>query len=357
MDIFERMAAYGHEQVIFCHDRVTGLRAIVAIHDTTLGPALGGTRMMAYGSEEEALEDALRLSRGMTYKAAAAGLDHGGGKAVIWGDPRTDKSEERFRAFGRMVQTLGGRFITGTDLGTAKEDFVWSRAETPYLVALPEEHGGSGDSGVVTAFGVFQGMLAAAAEVWGEPSLRGRHVAVQGLGKVGARLVDHLVEAGAPVTVTDIAPESLARVRERHPGVEAVPPEAIYDVPADIFSPNALGGVLNDETIPRLRCRIVAGAANNQLAAPRHGRMLMERGILYAPDFVINSGGLIQVADELLGYNRERALRKAAAIYDRLRAIFAISRREGIPTQEAAERLAEERIRRIAALRRIYTPG
>jgi leucine dehydrogenase len=356
MGVFERMQRDGHEQVIFCYDKATGLKAIIAIHDTTLGPALGGCRMWPYATEDEALEDALRLSRGMTYKSAASGQNHGGGKAVIWGDPKTDKSEALFRAFGRFVQTLGGRFITGTDVGTEKTDFVWSQLESDYLVALPEEYGGSGDSAIITAFGVWKGIKACAYAVWGSDSLKGRRVAVQGVGKVGSHLVEHLVDEGALVTVCDVNPENVRRVTEAFPQVQVVAPEAIYRVPCDIFSPNALGGIINDETIPQLTCKIVAGAANNQLREPRHGDELHRRGILYAPDYVINAGGLIQVADELMGYNRDRAFRKAAAIYDRLLQIFAISREEGVPTYIAADRLAERRIAEVAQLHRIYVP-
>ena len=355
MGVFEQMMKDGHEQVLFCYDKATGLKAIIAIHDTTLGPALGGCRMWPYESEQAALTDALRLSRGMTYKSAASGQNHGGGKAVIWGDPRTDKREAYFRAFGRFVQTLGGRFITGTDVGTAPGDFVWAKMESPYMVALPEEHGGSGDSSIITAFGVWKGMKAAANRVFGDPSLKGLRVAVQGVGKVGYHLVEHLSDEGAIITVADVVPENVKRVQESF-HVSAVRPEEIYDVPCDIFSPNALGAVINDETVGRLTCKIVAGAANNVLKEPRHGDELHRRGILYCPDYVINAGGLIQVADELLGYNRERAFKKTAAIYDMLTRIFAISEQESIPTYRAADRLAEQRIAEIAQVGRIYVP-
>jgi leucine dehydrogenase len=353
--IFEQMAEHGHEQVLFCYDRVTGLKSIIALHDTTLGPALGGCRMWPYASEEEAVRDALNLSRGMTYKSAAAGQNFGGGKAVIWGDPQTGKSEALFRAFGRMVGGLGGRFFTGTDVGTATQDFVWARMESPYFVGLPEEDGGSGDSAVITAFGVWRGMKAVAAHLWGTDSLQGRRIAVQGLGKVGYRLVEHLVEEGAELTVTDLQPERVQAVAARF-GVQTVAPAEILGVDCEIFSPNALGGVLSVESIPSLRCQAVAGSANNQLASPQAGEELHRRGILYAPDFVINAGGLIQVADELHGYNRERAYRKTAGIYDALREIFRISQTEGIPTDQAANRVAERRIATLAAVRRTYLP-
>jgi leucine dehydrogenase len=354
MGIFDRMEQDGHEQVLFCYDKATGLKSIIAIHDTTLGPALGGCRMWPYPGEEEALEDALRLSRGMTYKSAASGQNHGGGKAVIWGNPRTDKSEELFRAFGKFVHTLGGRFFTGTDVGTEKNDFVYSTMESPYLVGLPEEHGGSGDSSIITAFGVWKGIKAAAAHVWGSDSLRGKRIAVQGAGKVGGHLIEHLADEGAVITVTDVVPENIQRVQLAFPNVAAVSTDAIYDVDCDIFSPCALGGIINDENIPRLGCRVVAGAANNQLLEPRHGDELHRRNILYAPDYVINAGGLIQVADELMGYNHDRAFRKTAGIYGMLGQIFEISRHEAIPTYLAADRLAERRIAKIGQLNRLY---
>ncbi|MFZ5824302.1 MAG: Leu/Phe/Val dehydrogenase [Bacillota bacterium] len=356
MGVFERMMKDGHEQIVFCYDKATGLKAIIAIHDTTLGPALGGCRMWAYPAEEEALDDALRLSKGMTYKSAASGQNHGGGKAVIWGNPKTEKSEELFRAFGKFVGTLGGRFITGTDVGTEKTDFVWSKMESPWFVALPEEYGGSGDSSIITAFGVWKGIKASAMFRWGSDVLKGRRVVVQGLGKVGYHLVEHLTDEGAILTVTDVMEEKVEAVRQAFPNVEAVTPEKIYDIPCDIFSPNALGGVINDETIDRLRCEVVAGSANNQLKELRHGDELHRRGILYAPDYVINGGGLIQVADELMGYDRDRAFRKTASIYDMLLKIYAISRDEHIPTYLAANRLAERRIDKVAQLNRIYMP-
>lgn len=356
LPIFERMARDGHEQVIFCYDKVSGLRAIIAIHDTTLGPALGGCRMYPYGAEEAAIDDALRLSRGMTYKSAAAGVNHGGGKAVIWGDPRAGKSEELFRALGRYVQALKGRFITGTDMGTNKEDFIWSHAETDYLVALPEEWGGSGDSSVITAYGVYRGMQAAALEVFGEAQLKGRTVAVQGVGKVGFHLVEHLLDDGAQAVITDVVQENIDRTVKQFPQVRVVAPTEIVGVACDIFAPCAIGGVLNDETLPQLQCRVVAGAANNVLREPRHGDELHRRGILYCPDYVINAGGLIQVADELQGYHRDRAFRKTAGIFDMLREIFSISRKEGIPTYRAADVLAERRIATMAGIQRIYVP-
>jgi len=356
MGVFERMMKDGHEQVLFCYDKATGLKAIIAIHDTTLGPALGGCRMWPYATEEEALDDALRLAKGMTYKSAASGQNHGGGKAVLWGDPRADKSEEYFRAFGKFVGTLGGRFVTGTDVGTEKTDFVFSKMESPWFVALPEEHGGSGDSSIITAFGVWKGMKASAMARWGSDSLKGKRIALQGLGKVGFHVLEHLVDEGAILTVTDVMPEKIEAAVKAFPSVETVAPDRIYDVECDLFSPNALGAVINDETIGRLRCQVVAGSANNQLKEPRHGDQLHQRGILYAPDYVINAGGLIQVADELMGYDRDRAFRKTAGIYDMLLKIYQISREENLPTYLAANRLAERRIEKVAQLNRIYIP-
>lgn len=350
MDVFDKMARYGHEQVSFCYDKVSGLKSIIAIHNTRLGPALGGTRMWPYESEEDMLDDVLRLSRGMTYKSGAAGCNFGGGKAVIWGDPAKDKSELLFRALGLFVESFGGRFITGTDVGTVADDFVWAKAETSYLVALPEEHGGSGDSSVTTAFGVWHGLRALADEVCGSPSLKGRRVAVQGVGKVGYRLCGYLAEEGAELVVSDIAKANLDRVRAEFK-VTVVDPEEIMGVECDILSPNALGGILNDETIPRIKARAVGGAANNQLAEDRHGDELHRRGVLYAPDYVINAGGLIQVSEEFPSFSRERAMRRAAAIYESLKRIFAISRREGIPTCRAADLMVEERLARLSGLR------
>lgn len=353
MEVFQLMQQYGHEQVVFCHDRTSGLKAIIAIHDTTLGPALGGTRMWPYASEEEALRDVLRLSRGMTYKAAAMGLNLGGGKAVIWGNPKTDKTEELLRAYGRFIQTLHGRYITAEDVGTTVEDMNIILQETDYVAGRADV---SGDPSPVTAFGVYRGMKACARWVWQSETLRGRTVAVQGLGKVGYHLCRHLADEGARLVVTDIAPESVERA-VRDFGATPVAPEAIYDVECDIYAPCALGATLNDQTIPRLKCRIVAGSANNQLAEPRHARMLEDRGILYAPDYVINGGGLINVAHEFHpgGYNRDRAYAQVATIYDKLLRIFHIAQERGITTAEAADVLAEERLRKLHDLKRIYT--
>lgn len=356
MRIFERMAKTGHEQLIFCCQGPSGLRMVIGIHDTTMGPAIGGTRMYPYATEDEVIEDVLRLSHGMTSKSAASGSDFGGGKAVVWGDPDTGKDEVLFRALGRHVESLQGRFITGTDVGTTAQDLVWAARETRFLVALPEEHGGSGDSSITTAFGVWKGIKACIQDLTGHAGLDGRTVAVQGLGKVGAKLVGYLCQEGARVTVTDTDPERVREVVAEHT-VEVCPPEAIYDVPCDVFSPCALGGILNDETIPRLRCRAVSGGANNQLAEDRHGDLLYKMGVLYAPDFVVNAGGLIQVSEEFPEFRRERALARTAAIYDRLLAIFAISRDEGIPTHRAADLMVQRRLAALAGLGRIHVPS
>lgn len=353
MKIFEAMAREGHEQLIFNYDKTSGLKAIIALHDTRLGPAQGGCRMWNYECEEDAIIDAMRLAKGMTYKCAAAELDYGGGKTVIWGDPKTKKREALFRALGRYVEALKGRYKTGTDVGTTYDDFIIALKETRHVGALPEEYGGGGNSGIITAFGVWKGMKAVAKELFGTDSLQGLTVAVQGLGKVGYHLVGHLVSEGARVIASDINQENADRAAKDY-GITIVDPEEIMTVECDIFSPNALGAILNDESIPRLKCKAVAGAANNQLAEPRHADMLAERGILYAPDYVINAGGLIQVCDELEGYNKERAFRKAGMIYQRLLNIFAMAKAENISTAVAADKMAEERIETISRVRRSY---
>ncbi|TYP58573.1 leucine dehydrogenase [Thermosediminibacter litoriperuensis] len=358
IDIFKEMEKHGFEQIIFNYDKTTGLKAIIAIHDTTLGPALGGCRMWPYETEDEALMDAMRLAKGMTYKCAVSDNNFGGGKTVIIGDPKKDKSEALFRALGRFVQTLGGRYYTGTDMGTTGMDFVYASRESDYMVGLPEEYGGSGNSAVPTAYGVYNGMKAAAKIVFGSDSLKGLKIAVQGVGKVGQVLVGYLKEEEARVVIADITEENINKVKEKYPDVEVVECEKIYDVECDIFAPCARGGIINDDTISRLKCRIVAGAANNQLLEPRHGDVLHERGILYAPDYVINAGGLIQVADELEFKNdekrHERVMMKAGAIYDILLKIFTISKEQNVPPHKVADRLAEERIEVIGRLKTNY---
>ncbi len=357
MDIFEWMKEGGHEQIIFNYDKETGMRAIIAIHDTTLGNACGGTRMVNYGSMEEALKDAMRLSKAMTYKCAAADEDKGGGKGVIWGDPQRDKTEAYLRAYGRFVEMLKGRFITGAaDLNLNEVDSSVMGRESRFILARPKEEGGAGNTGAITAYGVYVGLKACAKFVWGSEDLRGKKIAVQGLGAVGEPLLGYLKEAGMKMIATDINEKRLQSLQTKY-DYRMVKPEEIYEVDCDIFSPSAIGGILNDRTIPKLRCQIVAGCANNQLEDERrHGRMLHERGILFAPDYVINAGGVIQAIDEIRGFNPERVRMKTERIYDRLLHIFEISKKEGILPLEAANRYAEMRIRNIQQVRRLHVP-
>jgi valine dehydrogenase (NAD+) len=345
-----------HEQVVFCNDPASGLRAIVAIYSTALGPALGGTRFYPYASEADALEDVLNLSRAMAYKAACAGLDLGGGKAVIIGDPTTDKSEALLRSYGRFVQAIGGRYYTACDVGTYVEDMDVIARECSFVTGRSPAHGGAGDSSILTAYGVFQGMRAAAAVAWGSPTLRGRRVGIAGVGKVGHHLVEHLLEDGASIVVSDVSRDAVDRVRVVHPEVDAVSPDDLLGQPMDVYAPCALGGALSDETVPELQAQIVCGAANNQLAHPGIEKLLEERGVLYAPDYVVNSGGLIQVADEIEGYSEARARAKATEIYDTTQRIFTLAAAEGVPPSVAADRLAERRMERIGALRRVWLP-
>jgi leucine dehydrogenase len=353
MEIFKYMEMYDYEQVVVCQDKQSGLKAIIAIHDTTLGPALGGTRMWTYNSEAEAFEDALRLAKGMTYKNAAAGLNLGGGKTVIIGDPRKDKNEEMFRAFGRYIQGLNGRYITAEDVGTTVADMDIIHEETDYVTGISPAFGSSGNPSPVTAYGVYVGMKAAAKEAFGSDSLEGLTVAVQGVGNVSYTLCKHLHEEGAKLIVTDINKEAVARAVEDF-GATAVDINDIYSVECDIFSPCALGAIINDETIPQLKAKVIAGAANNQLKETRHGDLISELGIVYAPDYVINAGGVINVADELYGYNRERALKRVETIYDKIETIFEISKRDRIPTYLAADRMAEERIENMRKSRKQF---
>lgn len=353
MEIFKYMETYDYEQLIFCQDKTSGLKAIIAIHDTTLGPALGGTRMWNYATEEEAIEDALRLAKGMTYKNAAAGLNLGGGKTVIIGDPLKDKNEEMFRAFGRFIQGLNGRYITAEDVGTTVADMDLIHEETNYVTGISPAFGSSGNPSPVTAYGVYMGMKAAAMEAFGSDSLAGKKVAVQGVGNVAYKLCEFLHEEGAILTVADINQASVDRAVNEF-GATQVDVSEIYSQDVDIFAPCALGAIINDETIPQLKAKVVAGAANNQLKEPRHGDKLNELGIVYAPDYVINSGGVMNVADELNGYNRERAMKRVEGIYDTITRIFEISKTEGIASYAAADRLAEDRIARMAKSRRQF---
>lgn len=350
MEIFKYMEKYDYEQLVFCQDEASGLKAIIAIHDTTLGPALGGARMWTYATEENAIEDALRLARGMTYKNAAAGLNLGGGKTVIIGDPFKDKNEEMFRALGRFIQGLNGRYITAEDVGTTVTDMDLIHEETNYVTGISPAFGSSGNPSPVTAYGVYRGMKAAAKEAFGTDTLEGRTISVQGLGNVAYKLCEYLHNEGAKLVVTDINQAAIDRVVNDF-GATAVAPDEIYSQDVDIFSPCALGAILNDETIPQLKAKVIAGSANNQLQDSRHGDYLHELGIVYAPDYVINAGGVINVADELYGYNRERAMKRVDGIYDSIEKIFEISKRDSIPTYVAANRLAEERIARVAKSR------
>lgn len=356
MSLFEQLTPLDQEEMVFFQHGASRLKAIVAIDNTNLGPAIGGMRMFPYASEREAIHDVLRLARAMTYKAAVAGLNFGGGKAVIIGDPRRDKSEELFRAFGRFVNSLGGRYITSTDMGTTVDDLIIVRQETPYVTGLPVDMGGGGDTSIATATGVWKGMKVFAKEVFGSDSLSGLRIVVQGVGKVGGGLLPHLVEEGAKIFISDTDRERLKKISLEYPSTVLLP-EAVYGVECDIFSPNGMGGVLNDETIPLLRCPIVAGAANNQLAEPKHGYALHKRKIWYAPDYVINSGGLINVCDELQGYCQTRAWRQIDRIAQTLMQVIAISREKGVPTSEAADWLAQKRIKMIREVQRIYVPA
>jgi leucine dehydrogenase len=348
--IFESISKTDHEEVVFCQNKDAGLKAIIAIHNSVLGPALGGLRMWPYATEQDALNDVLRLSRGMTYKAAVSGLNLGGGKAVIIGDPSKDKSEALFRAFGRFVNSLNGRYITAEDVGIDVNDMEHVYRETEFVTGVHQVHGGSGDPSPFTAFGTLQGLMAAMQVQFGNEDVGKYSFAVQGVGHVGMEYVKLLRERGAKVFVTDINAESVQRAVDDY-GAEAVAADQIYDVDADVYSPCALGGTINDATLDRLKCRIICGAANNQLANNEIGDEVQRRGILYAPDYAVNAGGLMNVSLEIDGYNRERAMRMLRTIYFNLARIFEISKRDSIPTYLAADRMAEERINVIGKLR------
>ncbi len=353
MNIFEKLRDSNHEQVMFLREPVSGLKAVIAIHDTTLGPAIGGVRMWKYEGEENAVEDALKLSRAMTFKAAGAGLNFGGGQTVVLGDPRKDKSEALFRALGRFIDSFGGRYIAAEGVGTTYEDMDYIRMETRYVVGIPSSRGGSGDPSPMCAYGVVRGLEACQAFRTGSDDLSGLRVAVQGVGKVGSIIVKMLIERGAKVTIADVDEQAIRRISESF-DVKVFSPEEIFDVDCDVFCPCALGGIINDSTIKRLKCSIVAGAANNQLEESRHGDLLHELGILYAPDYIINAGGLINVTDEIYGYDEKRALRKTAAIRDVLYRILVSSREEGIPTYKAADKFAMQRIEKVGRVRRSF---
>ncbi len=356
MKIFDYMGQYEYEELAIYTDKEAGLKALICVHDTTLGPACGGTRMWPFATEEEALLDVLRLARAMTYKSSLAGLDLGGGKALIIGDPNTDKTEALFRAHGRFINTLGGRYLTTEDVGTVVDDLVNVRKETPYASGLPEARGGLGGAEVITGYGIYKGSQACCKEVFGSDSLEGKTVAIQGFGKVAYSFAEYLKEEGAHIIAADINEGRIAMASEM--GATIVSPDDIYDVECDIFSPCALGGVLNSDTIPRLKSPIVAGAANNQLLEDEHAKELHDAGILYAPDYAINPGGIITVACEIGGYSREAAMDMTANVYDTMTNVIAKSKADGVTTAQAADRLAEERIERVRTLKNVYTgPG
>lgn len=352
--IFDRMELGEYEQVVFCNDKTSGLKAIIAIHDTTLGPALGGCRIWNYDSEEQALVDALRLAKGMTYKNAAAGLNLGGGKTVIIANPETDKTEALMRAYGRFVEGLAGRYITAEDVGSTPEDMDYVFLETDFVTGISESYGSSGNPSPFTAYGVFRAMERTAKQAFGSDSLEGKKVVVQGAGSVGESLISHLVKAGAKVTVSDINSDHLREISEKY-GVKSVKPDEIFNVEADIFAPCAMGGIINDETIKKIKAKAICGSANNQLLdTEKHGKILKERGIIYAPDFIVNAGGVINIAEELTGYSQEQAKKSVGRIYEQLGAVFELAEKEDIPTAEAAKRFAEERIETIKSVRKTY---
>jgi leucine dehydrogenase len=352
--LFHQLTEHDYEQIVFCQDKSTGLKAIIAIHNTTLGPGLGGTRMYNYKNEQDAITDVLRLSRGMTYKAAISGINLGGAKAVIIGDPRKMKNEAFMRRFGRFVENLSGKYITAEDVGTTTRDMEYIKMETDYVSGLPEIMGGGGDPSPVTAYGVYLGMKACVKEVYGSDSLAGKKVMVEGVGKVGGALVERLAKEGAKIKIADVNEEALSYLSKEY-GAEVVSLNDIFEQDVDIYSPCALGATLNTDNITQLKCAIVAGAANNQLAKEDlHGQMLIDKGILYAPDFLINAGGLINVYTELNGYNREIALKSTENIYQVTSDIIAKSKREQIPTYLAANHMAEERIHSIGRIHLNY---
>jgi leucine dehydrogenase len=352
--IFGQMSAFGHQKIVFCSDPDSGLKAIIAIHDTTLGPALGGTRMWAYKTEADALNDVLRLSKSMTYKAAIAGLNLGGGKAVIIGDSRKDKTEALLRKFGRFIKNLNGEFITAEDVGTNPRDMEFIRMETQYVMGVPESIGGSGDPSPITAQGVFMGIKAAVKELYGNDTLAGRSVVVQGIGHVGENLVRLLRDENTMVYVSDINEERTGQVAKKY-GAKAVSNNTIFDIDADIYSPCALGATINTQTINKLKFAIIAGSANNQLEDEYiHGRMLLDKGILFAPDYVINAGGVINCYSELMGFSKKRTLQLTENIYEATCNVLRLSKAENISTIEAANKIAEKRILDIKKVKSTY---
>ena len=347
---FEQLEKNSHEQVVLCYQPDSNLKAIIAIHNTKLGPGLGGCRMWNYESDEAALTDVLRLSKGMTYKAAVSGLNLGGAKAVIIGDPKKIKSEALFRSFGRFVETLGGRYITAEDVGTTVDDMEHVFMETDYAVGVAKAHGGSGDPSPFTAYGVLQGIKACVSAKLDKTSLNGVSIAIQGLGNVGTNLCRYLHEENAKLFVTDIDEKRCERIKSEY-GAEIVGIDEIAFLDVDVFAPCALGGVINDDSIDKIKTKIVAGGANNQLAESRHGDLLYERGILYAPDYAINAGGLMNVYVELEGYSRERATRMTRGVYQTISDIVKVSAKEKIPTYKAADRVAEKRLKTLSSVK------
>jgi len=353
--VLSLMRDMDHEQVLFCNDKASGLKAIIAVHNTTLGPSLGGTRMWSYANEADALHDVLRLSRGMTYKSAISGINLGGGKAVIIGDSRTDKSEALFRRFGKFVDSLGGKYITAEDVGISPRDISYMAMETDHVAGLPMSQGGSGDPSPVTAYGVYMGMKGAAKFAFGSESLNGKKVAVQGVGHVGAYLVDSLVKEGAKVYISDIHADLMANVQKKHAGIEIVGVNDIYDLDMDIYAPCALGSTVNDETLAKLRCAVICGAANNQLKdEAAHGQALIDKGIVYAPDFLVNAGGVMNCYAEVSGFDQTSAMEQTENIYETTLAILNKSRDENVPVQQAAIRMAEERIEAVGKVKLSY---
>ena len=353
MEILEQMEAEGHEQLVVVSDAGSGLKAIIAIHDTTLGPACGGTRIWPYKSEREAMWDALRLSRAMTYKSAAADLPLGGGKGVIIADSHTQKTEALVRAYGRFVDTLGGRYLTTTDVGSTGRDMEYIKQETDYVVGLPVTAGGSGDTSIMTGLGIYMGMKACAKEIWGNDSLQGKVVAMQGFGKVATHTAHHLMKEDATLVVTDVFDRALDGARDL--GLKVVKPDDIYGIDCDIFAPCALGGVINPETIPQLKCKVIAGGANNQLMSESDGEALHRMGIMYGPDYILNSGGIVNVESEISGiYNADRAREKTERVYEIMERVISISKSDEIPTAKAADRMAEERLKSVRGIRPVY---
>lgn len=343
MKLFERIQNEGYEQIVFCHDKSVGLKAIIAIHDSTLGPGTGGCRMYPYQNENDALEDVLRLSKGMTYKASISNLKFGGAKAVIIGDAKTQKTPELLTRFGQFVESLKGNYITAKDVGIGGPDLQVIQKQTKHVLGIEGNPNSSGDPSPLTAWGVYNGMKACAAHVYGEPSLKGKKVAMQGLGTVSYYLLKHLKEEGAVVVGADVDENAVAKCQKEY-GISVVSTEDIAFQDCDIFSPNALGAILNEKSIPRLKCKIVAGAANNQLATASDGHELLKRGIIYAPDYAINAGGLINIYHEMGGYNAARAYDHVAGIYRTIEEILNRSKQEGRPPHEIADLIAEERV-------------